>query len=189
MFPACRLPGCFPAGTKSPYSKKRRAQGGAYPLRTRRRCPLPYRGRPRLQFSPRPDVLDWFWALFDRERDFRRAMRHAVGRLERRGGSWRVDGERFDLVFYTDNARALPGLVGRELSLASLCRPWLAWRIPRHRLRALRSGFQPLQLGLYAIPPPRITPHHLHGQLLAGQQRLRPTLHGRHRVLPRNEPR
>lgn len=48
---------------------------------------------------------------------------HAVGRLERRGGSWRVDGERFDLVFYTGNARALPGLVGRELSLASLCRP------------------------------------------------------------------
>ncbi len=45
---------------------------------------------------------------------------HAVGRLERRGGSWRVDGERFDLVFYTGNARALPGLVGRELSLAEL---------------------------------------------------------------------
>ena len=40
-----------------------------------------------------------------------------VDRMERQGGTWVVNGERFDRVFYTGNARALPSLIGGELDL------------------------------------------------------------------------
>ncbi len=41
----------------------------------------------------------------------------SVRRLERHGEAWEVDGDAFDRVFYTGNARALPSLVGGDADL------------------------------------------------------------------------